>query len=79
MKTATVRDLRNHFADVAKWIEEGEPVAITRHGTRFATLSPASSKKSGGVNWARRLAEKPPVGKKTTKRETDAFWKALRD
>lgn len=23
MKTATVRDLRNHFADVAKWIEEG--------------------------------------------------------
>ena len=24
MKTATVRDLRNHFADVAKWIEHGE-------------------------------------------------------
>ena len=79
MKTATVRDLRNHFADVAKWIEEGEPVAITRHGATFATLSPASSKKSSGINWAKRLAEKPAVGGKSTKRETEAFWKALRE
>ncbi len=79
MKTATVRDLRNHFADVAKWIEGGEPVTITRHGATFATLSPVSSKKSSSVNWARRLAEKPAVGKKSTKRETDAFWKALRE
>ena len=78
MKTATVRDLRNHFTDVAKWIEEGEPVAITRHGATFATLSPASPKKASGVNWARRLAEKPAVGRKSTKNETDAFWKALR-
>jgi len=31
MKTATVRDLRNHFADVAKWIEEGEPVWPKSH------------------------------------------------
>jgi antitoxin (DNA-binding transcriptional repressor) of toxin-antitoxin stability system len=79
MKTATVRDLRNHFADVAKWIEEGEAVAITRHGATFATLSPASSKKARGVNWAKRLTDKPAVGKKSTKGETDAFWKALRD
>ena len=79
MKTATVRDLRNHFADVAKWIEEGERVAITRHGATFATLSPATSQSSKGVNWAKRLAEKPAVGRKSTKRETEAFWKALRD
>ncbi len=79
MKTATVRDLRNHFANVAKWIEEGEPVTITRHGATFATLSPAPVKKSGGVNWTRRLAERPAVGRKSTKRETDAFWKSLRD
>ena len=37
MKTATVRDLRNHFADVAKWIEHGEAVTITRNGTAFAS------------------------------------------
>jgi len=79
MKTATVRDLRNHFASVAKWIDEGELVAITRRGATFATLSPASPKKSGDANWAARLAKKPAVGGKSTKRETDAFWKALRE
>jgi len=30
MKTATVRDLRNHFPRVAAWIAEGQPVDITR-------------------------------------------------
>ena len=28
MKTATVRELRNNFADVGKWIEHGETVTI---------------------------------------------------
>ena len=40
MKTATVRDLRNRFACLAAWIEEGEPVEITRGGKPFARLSP---------------------------------------
>jgi antitoxin (DNA-binding transcriptional repressor) of toxin-antitoxin stability system len=30
MKTATVRDLRNEFARVAAWIENGEEVVITQ-------------------------------------------------
>lgn len=42
MKTATVRDLRNHFPRVAAWIEEGEPVEITRAGKVFARLLPAA-------------------------------------
>jgi len=79
MKTATVRDLRNHFATVAKWIGEGEEVTITRHGAAFATLSPATAKKPSRQDWAKRFAEKPAVGRKTTKAETEAFWKALRD
>ena len=78
MKTATVRDLRNRFAIVAKWIEEGDRVTITRHGATFATLSPASAKKSQAMNWVKRLAKTPPAGRKSTKSETDAFWKALR-
>ena len=41
MKTATVRDLRNRFPRVAAWIEEGEPVSITRAGKLFARLLPA--------------------------------------
>jgi prevent-host-death family protein len=79
MKTATVRDLRNRFAAVAKWIEEGEPVTITRHGATFATLSPAKTKKPSRLDWAKRLAERRPVGRKISKAETEAFWKALRD
>jgi len=79
MKTATVRDLRNRFASVSKWIEEGESVAITRHGTTIATLSPVSHEKPPRLDWARRLAECPAVGRKLTKRETEALWKALRD
>jgi antitoxin (DNA-binding transcriptional repressor) of toxin-antitoxin stability system len=79
MKTATIRDLRNHFANVAKWIEEGELVTVTRHGATFATLSPASRKSPRVINWAKRLADKPAVGRKTTKKETKAFWKALRE
>jgi antitoxin (DNA-binding transcriptional repressor) of toxin-antitoxin stability system len=43
MKTATVRDLRNHFPRVAAWIAEGEPVDITRAGKVFARLVPAAS------------------------------------
>ena len=44
MRTATVRDLRNHFPRVAAWIAEGEPVEITRAGKPFATLLPAMAK-----------------------------------
>ena len=42
MKTATVRDLRNRFPRVAAWIEEGEPVEITKAGKPFARLVPAA-------------------------------------
>ncbi|HEY5914069.1 MAG TPA: hypothetical protein VJA21_26065 [Verrucomicrobiae bacterium] len=45
MKTATVRDLRNHFPRVAAWIEEGEPVEITRAGKLFARMLPAAPAK----------------------------------
>ena len=45
MKTATVRDLRNHFPRVAVRIEEGEPVEITKSGKPFARLVPAGPEK----------------------------------
>jgi antitoxin (DNA-binding transcriptional repressor) of toxin-antitoxin stability system len=40
MKSATIRDLRNEFPRVARWIEEGECVEITRSGKPFAQLAP---------------------------------------
>ena len=45
MKTATVRDLRNRFPRVAAWIEQGEPVEITKGGKVFARLVPAQPEK----------------------------------
>ena len=82
MKTATVRDLRNHFADVARWIEEGEQISITRNGKTFATLSPAKpavSSKTIAERWRARLKKYKPVGKKLSKAETEAFWSRMRD
>ena len=79
MKTATVRDLRNHFADVAKWIEHGEQVTITRNGTAFATLAPAKATKPGKAAFLARYQDAKPVGRKLSKAETEAFWSALRD
>jgi len=45
---------------------------------RDLRIQSALAKKSSGGNWAKRLTEKPAAGKKSTKRETDAFWKSLR-
>ncbi len=46
MKSATIRDLRNAFPTVARWIEEGESVEITRSGKPFARLEPITPDRS---------------------------------
>jgi antitoxin (DNA-binding transcriptional repressor) of toxin-antitoxin stability system len=82
MKTATVRDLRNHFADVAKWIEHGEQVTITRKGAHFATLAPAqtpSPSKPDQAVFLRRYRDWTPVGRQVSAAETDSLWSSLRD
>ena len=82
MKTATVRDLRNRFADVSKWIADGEQVSITRNGKAFATLSaaqPAKPPRPFKEIWAARMKKFKPVGRKLTEAETEAFWSAMRD
>lgn len=79
MKTATVRDLRNHFASVAKWIEHGEQIAITRNGKTFATLSPATPEKPRTVDWAARMKKRKPLGRQLSAKETEALWSRLRD
>lgn len=43
MKTASIRDLRNSFARVSRWLEAGETVEVTKRGRVFAHLLPASS------------------------------------
>jgi antitoxin (DNA-binding transcriptional repressor) of toxin-antitoxin stability system len=41
MKTATVRDLRNNFSRVSRWLAAGEQVAITKRGVSVGTILPA--------------------------------------
>lgn len=47
MKSATVADLRNQFATVSKWIQDGETVTITKRGRAFAKLSPVGEIRTG--------------------------------
>jgi prevent-host-death family protein len=79
-RTATVRDLRNRFADVAKWIEDGEQVTITRNGTAFATLAPSRPEKAAKPDWAAWLKEYPPIPakRKLTKEETQSLYDDMR-
>lgn len=63
MKTASIRDLRNAFPQVARWIEDGESVEITRSGKPFARLAPvppAVSKRGPMPDFMARLREKFP-------------------
>ncbi len=40
MKAATVRDLRNDFGRVSKWIEAGEVVQVFKRGKPYARVIP---------------------------------------
>lgn len=46
MKTATIRDLRNEFARLSKWIERGETVQLLKRGKPFARVVPEPKQKS---------------------------------
>lgn len=52
MKTATVRDLRNHYSGLLKWIEAGEEVRITRRGKAVARLVPEPHLSGKSVDWS---------------------------
>ena len=52
MKTASVRDLRNHYTSVLRWVSAGEDVLITQRGVVIARLSPETPQSSQVVNWA---------------------------
>jgi antitoxin (DNA-binding transcriptional repressor) of toxin-antitoxin stability system len=46
MKTATVRDLRNEFGRLSKWLEKGETVQIVKRGKPFARVVPEPTAKT---------------------------------
>lgn len=52
MKTATVRDLRNRYTSVLRWVSAGEDVLITQRGVVIARLSPETDETAQAVDWA---------------------------
>jgi antitoxin (DNA-binding transcriptional repressor) of toxin-antitoxin stability system len=45
VKTATVRELRNDFGRLSKWLERGETIEIIKRGKAVADLVPRISGK----------------------------------
>jgi antitoxin (DNA-binding transcriptional repressor) of toxin-antitoxin stability system len=46
MKTATVRELRNEFGRISKWLAQGQTVEILKRGKPVADLVPKTKAKS---------------------------------
>lgn len=81
MKTATVRDLRQRFNEVVRWIETGEEIAVTRRGVIIATLGPPKpAAPPAKLDWERRFRERPPIQPKKplTAQETAEFYQAMK-
>ena len=60
MKTATVRELRNDFGTVSKWLESGETVQIMKRGKPFARVIPEPGKSKRGFFGATPVDTPPP-------------------
>jgi antitoxin (DNA-binding transcriptional repressor) of toxin-antitoxin stability system len=57
MKTATVRELRNRYTQLLKWLDAGEEIRITRRGVVIARLVPENHAKARrGVIWSKSAA-----------------------
>jgi antitoxin (DNA-binding transcriptional repressor) of toxin-antitoxin stability system len=57
MKTASVRELRNRYTQLLKWLEAGEEIRITRRGVVIGRLIPENQAKvRRGVGWSKSAA-----------------------
>jgi prevent-host-death family protein len=52
MRTATVRELRNHYNTLLDWVAEGEEVVITKRGKSVARLVPEAGETGEAVDWS---------------------------
>ena len=50
MRTTTVRELRNNYAQVLKWVAKGEEVEVTRRGKVVAKVVPPVAAKVATVD-----------------------------
>ncbi|MEP2775702.1 MAG: type II toxin-antitoxin system prevent-host-death family antitoxin [Luteolibacter sp.] len=77
MKTATVRELRNHYNTLLEWVAMGEEVVITKRGKSVARLVPELPEKADIVDWSQSVAMRDLSP--TQKTLTDAQVKEIFD
>ena len=75
MKTATIHDLRNDFARLSKWLEQGETIEIVKRGKPVADLVP---KNAGGRRSLIGCTASPCALPLDLDDPVDAEWEALR-
>lgn len=56
MKSTTVRELRNNYSKVLKWVSKGEEVEVTRRGKVVAKVIPPVLAGSSEVDWTKSAA-----------------------
>jgi len=79
MRSATVRDLRNHFSRIAKWLKSGEEVVITMRGRAIGRIvpEPLPQSKVRMPDFAARIAQEYPH-RQISPAESAALRDALR-
>jgi antitoxin (DNA-binding transcriptional repressor) of toxin-antitoxin stability system len=51
MKAASVRELRNEFPKVERWLRAGEEVRLTKRGQVLGTIIPAAAPRTPPAEW----------------------------
>jgi prevent-host-death family protein len=62
MSTVSIRDAKNRLTELARLVEKGERITVTRHGKPVFDLVPHAPQK-GGINWAAGDAYLKSIGK----------------
>ncbi len=75
MKTATVRQLRNEFGRLSKWLARGETIEILKRGRPVANLVPKNNGKSKTLLGATPSPYSLPLD---IDDPVDAEWEALK-
>ena len=63
MKTTTVRELRNNYAQVLKWVSAGQEVSVTRRGRIVAKVVPPTLS-AQRIDWTQSAAHRLTAGEK---------------
>ena len=71
MKQATVRELRNNYAEVLRWVARGEEVTVTRRGKVVARVLPPHPSTSP-CEWVGSAAFTRPAWSRTLQAEESA-------